>query len=204
MKIADLFITDQEEYVEIDSLINKIFIKGNEFPKQVFQSNYSRYHFAEFGWGYRERYWEVFQKLVKKSNDDYIVMAVLDNDLINYYKSFGIYFCGKLPITLSYEEFGEFLFFEQSKIYCDSMTFGPEEVVCFSPSLKWAIYGHQGLETSVLAFEDHFEITDLCEILKPWGTLDDAIEIWIPMIFAHSNFIIPQEIIGPLRENYSK
>ena len=60
------------------------------------------------------------------------------------------------------------------------------------------------METSILAIREDADLDLDLAVDKAWGSLDDALDIWIPQIFAQSNLIVPKMVEEPLRKNSSK
>lgn len=190
------------EYERLKNMQNQIF-RNKEFPDQVFCPNYGRFRFSEYNWGDQEVYWDVIQSLAKQCCDAYLFFSIINPDPIEYYyKAFGMYPCCTLMGNSTWEDFVSFFEYSFSKEYCDSFQFSPRSVCCYGSSLKWGIYGDQDLETSILAIREDSEI-DLNIVKNKWKSLEDALDIWIPLVFTHSGMVVPKMIEEPLRKNYS-
>lgn len=198
-----LYTKCMTEYEILKKMQNQIFT-NSEFPDQVFCQNYGRFRFAEYNWGDHDVYWDVIQSLAKQSGDEYIVFSITKPDPIEYYyKGFGVYPYCTLKRNSTWDDFIIFFEYTFSKEYCDSFQFGPLSVCCYGSSLKWGIYGHCPLETSILAAREDVDI-DLSIVANKWRSLEDALDIWIPLVFTHSGMIVPKIVEEPLRKNYSK
>lgn len=201
MDSEKLFITEKKVYYDILKMIGKVFRIDNEFPGQVFQENYNDYLFEEFDWLMSSESWEVIKSLAQRSNDENIILAVLDPKPINYfYKEFGYFNWGKLPINLTDEEYFKFLEFSPKDSIADSILYNSNIVLWTSPSLKWGIFGQRDYETCVLAFNKESHFNDSLQFLRSWHKVEESLALWVPNTFQNQK--IPKVFSNNLLKNY--
>lgn len=200
MDMGTYFIKDQTEYLSLRKLLDIIFDFSNELPDQVFRPEFNQYFFIDNAIAIGGNFWKIIQPLASATKDETIIFSVIDPDPFErFYQEFGYINCGILPISFDKYQYYGFLGYNN-----DQIIGGSNVAVWASPSLKWGIYGDFSLETSILAIRENADI-DLDLAVDPaWGSLDDALDIWISQIFSHSNMVVPKIVEEPLRKNYSK
>ncbi|ADU26446.1 hypothetical protein [Ethanoligenens harbinense] len=202
MNLEELFLKGMREYSKMIDLLGKIFYLERELPEQVFQSGYQRYFFEEFDWATSSEFWGFIQTLSKETSDNYIFTAVLNLDSISYqFEEFGHFGSEILPVDLTGNDYFEFLDLGPKGNNADSILSNSNIIVWASPSMKWGIFGERAYGTCILAFSNDFKATQSIRCLKSWKSVNQAIDMWIPLNFR--NCIVPNEIINSFRKNYS-
>ncbi|GBF32305.1 hypothetical protein DCCM_0499 [Desulfocucumis palustris] len=201
MSLQKLFIKSKNEYSRTLGMISNVFHIDYRLPEQVFQESFDDYMFEEFDWVMSSESWSILQTLTQKTNDDNIIVAVLDPKPVDYYyKKFGYYNWGNLPIDLTKEDYVEFLRMSPKDSIADSILYNSNIILWTSPSLKWGIFGERDYGSCILALNKNLN-TPLT-FLKSWHTVEEALESWIPNSFYNQK--IPKNFANILCNNYRK
>ena len=104
-------LLNDNEFNESFKLIKSVFEIYKNISNQVFKKQFSSFMFEEFDWAMSADFWNSFLKPMGViSQDDRILMAVLDPDPLNYfYNEFGYYNFVKFPINISGNKYFEIL-----------------------------------------------------------------------------------------------
>lgn len=146
-------------------------------------------------------FWSTLQALARITNDDYVLIAVLDPNPVEYfYEQFGYVNWGTLPTDLTDDRYIAFLELNPQESMADSMLYNSNVVVWTSPSMKWGIFGERDYGTCILAFRNDFKLENSSSILESWKPVEEIMRLWFPLNFANQN--IPEEFIDTLRDNY--
>ncbi|WP_243521918.1 hypothetical protein [Bacillus pseudomycoides] len=202
MDLKSTFIRNLQEFKKFEKLLNRVFYTKRELPEQVFRKNFGNYMFEQIDLAMSDEFWDTIQILARKTQDDYILCAVLDpRPLEYYYKEFGYFNWVKLPINLTADEYLDILNIEPDSSPADSIMSNSFTITWLSPSMKWAIWGDRSYEVCVLAFKDQNNVSEILPQLKTWRFVEDgAVSDWIEMGFR--GFTIPKEIADTLKNNY--
>ena len=201
MDLSKLFIKDMNEYNDTLKLISNVFRMERGLPEQVFIEKYDKFLFEEFDWTMSGEFWNILQTLARKTNDNYIITAIMDPSPANYfYNEFGYFNWGKLPINLTSDKYLKFIESSPKDSVADSILHNSNTIIWTSPSLKWGIFGERNYGVCVMAFKSDLDIDDLSTILKSWKPVKKALELWLPNNFANQR--VPKEISDSLCNNY--
>lgn len=155
MEYKNKFIDNMREFENLKNLINTIFISNSSLPNQVFHKEFTNYLFKEFDFIMTDEFWSGIRELANKTNDDFIIMAVLDPDPITYYfKEFGYFNWVKLEISITPDQYLDILNFSPEDSSADSIFVNSYTVVWASPSMKWGIWAEREKEVCVIAFSE--------------------------------------------------
>ncbi|MED1017232.1 hypothetical protein [Bacillus atrophaeus] len=193
------FIDHPKELKVYQSMINSLCHVDQTLPEQVFKQRKKYYLFEEFHWVLSDESWEMLRSLAHHYQDEFILMAVLDNpDQINqFYDDFEYFNWIKIPLHITAEEYLSILTDYPKHSKNDCIMNIASRVVWASPTLKWAIYGEREFEICILEI-DH---PDVGKPLASWRPLDDVVLDWISVVFY--NQIIPDEFKNKLINNYA-
>lgn len=163
-------LLNDNEFDESFKLIKSVFEIHKNIPNQVFKKQFSSFMFEEFDWAMSADFWNSFLKPMGViSQDDRILMAVLDPDPLNYfYNEFGYYNFVKFPINISGNKYFEALEQGPKNSPADAMLFNSEVVVWVPLSAKWAIWGKRGSGVIKLAFSDEITKKEAADLIKSW------------------------------------
>ncbi|MBM7648083.1 hypothetical protein JOC78_001023 [Bacillus ectoiniformans] len=201
MNINGKFVTEIHEFEELEKLIKNVFLTERELPQQVFQEGFGHYMFEEFDWAMTGEFWDSIKTLAKKTNDEFILAAVLEPNPIDYFfYEFGYYNWAKLPVSLSENEYSNILELGPEENSADAMLYNSDTVVWLSPSMKWAVWGERHYGICVLAFKDDNDLA-LSSLLKSWQPLNDVVISWVANNFLEQK--ISGEISNKFHGNYS-
>ncbi|AMM97996.1 MULTISPECIES: hypothetical protein [Bacillus] len=199
--MENLFITDPKEFKHYQSFINGIYNDSKTFPDQIFKTLPQYFLFEEFHWLLSDDSWEMLKNLAIYHKDEYILMAVLDNQksIDNFYRDFGYYYWVKLPLNISSNNYLDILTDFPKNNVNDSIMNIASRVIWVSPSAKWMIYGERGYEIGVLGTSE-IELKNN-QIFKTWRTLDEVVLDWISVVFPNQK--LPSNFKNELIQNYS-
>jgi hypothetical protein len=97
-------------------------------------------------------FWSVLQELASQSGDHELVLGVLAPDPASYFKAqFGYYSWATLPVTLSSNDYWDFLNSAPSESLADSVLANAQVVVFTVPSMRWIVWGERESGLCVLA-----------------------------------------------------
>ncbi|WP_249856298.1 hypothetical protein [Bacillus safensis] len=144
--------------------------------------------------------WEMLKGLVLNHHDDYILMAVLDEQqsMDGYYCNFGYYPWVKIPLNLTPSDYLDLLTAYPIESVNDSIMDIASRVIWVSPSAKWIIYGERSYEIGVLAIHRLEQMNK--QILKTWRTLDEIVLGWISVVYPNQK--LPDDFRKELIRNY--
>jgi hypothetical protein len=201
MEYKNKFIDNMNEFEKLKNLINTIFISNSSLPNQVFHKEYTNYLFKEFDFTMTDEFWSEIRELANKTNDDFIIMAVLNPDPITYYfKEFGYFNWVKLEVSITPDQYLDILNFSPEDSPADSIFVNSYTVVWVSPSMNWGIWAEREKEICVIAFSEKMYMDSLNPILNNWRPIDNEITDWIGLNY--KNFTIPKDVKDKLFLNY--
>jgi hypothetical protein len=160
-------IRENKCFKQLWELVNNTFLTNQIFPDQVFNQKFNNFLFEEFDWMMSFEFWNVAVKpLAHASQDEYVLIGILDPDPINYfYHEFGYYNWFKLPVNnLTEGDFWKILVTGPERSPADAMRYNSETIIWLPMSAKWAIWGERSVELCALAFSDNN--TQIVEALK--------------------------------------
>lgn len=197
------FIDSIDEFESIKNILDKIFISNSSLPNQVFHKDFKDYLFEEFDYTMTEYFWTKITELANTTNDDFIIMAVLNPSPLNYYfKEFGYFNCAKLKVDISSIQYMDVLNFSPEDSPADSIFINSYTVVWASPSMKWGIWAERDKGVCVVAFNEKMLKNSLISIFNEWRLIDSTVTDWIGLNY--NNFTIPLEVKDKLFMNYKK
>lgn len=196
-----LFISDPKEFEHVLSFVHSLVHSTKTFPYQVLQTKPPHYLFEEFHWLLSDDSWEMLKGLALNHHDDYILMAVLDEQqsMDDYYFNFGYYPWVKIPLNLTPSDYLDLLTAYPIESVNDSIMDIASRVIWVSPSAKWIIYGERGYEIGVLAIHQLEQMNK--QLLKTWRTLDEIVLDWITVVFPNQK--LPDDFKKELIRNYT-
>ncbi|RFU60510.1 hypothetical protein [Bacillus sp. V59.32b] len=204
MNFNDVFIRDIQEYNKVNTLIHTLFEpQGGGLPSQVFSNKFTCYRFLEFDEAMSHDFWPFIQELGSKSNDPFIINAVLRPDPFEYfYKEFNYFNYTKLPINISEDDYVSILEKGPEGYEADAMLYNSFTVVWASPSMEWAIWGEREFGICIVAINDTAASLKSMLAIDKFKTIEDAAVMdWISLNFR--NFEVPKNIANVLKNNYS-
>ncbi|WP_224925956.1 hypothetical protein [Bacillus pumilus] len=195
-----LFISDPKEFEHVLSFVHSLVHSTKTFPDQVLQTKPPHYLFEEFHWLLSDDSWEMLKGLALNHHDDYILMAVLDEQksMDDYYHDFGYYPWVKIPLNLTPSDYLDLLTVYPIESVNDSIMDIASRVIWVSPSAKWIIYGERSYEIGVLAIHQLEQMNK--QLLKTWRTLDEIVLGWISVVFPNQK--LPDDFKKELIRNY--
>lgn len=168
MTNLSLFLNDTQDFEAAKSEIEKVFIVDGGLPARVFKSVYRQFAFEQFLWMLSGDVWPAIQQLAKSSNDETVLMAVLEPKPDSYYKrEFGYYNWVRLPISQFGVDYWKLLNQHPPESPADSILCISETILWLPPSAKWAIWGDRGYDICVLGG---------VQAADPWHDLAWAVE----------------------------
>ncbi|MEK4846887.1 hypothetical protein ACTHP2_00720 [Bacillus altitudinis] len=196
-----LFISDPKEFEHVLSFVHSLVHSTKTFPDQVLKTKTPHYLFEEFHWLLSDDGWEMLKGLALNHHDDYILMAVLDEQksMDDYYYHFGYYPWVKIPLNLTSSDYLDLLTDYPIESVNDSLMNIASRVIWVSPSAKWIIYGERGYEIGVLAIHQLEHMNK--QLLKTWRTLDEIVLGWISVVFPNQK--LPDDFKKELIRNYT-
>ncbi|PTA85339.1 hypothetical protein C9414_06775 [Bacillus sp. Nf3] len=199
--MKNLFISDPKELEHVLSFVNSLVNSTKTFPDQVLKTKTPHYLFEEFHWLLSDGSWETLKDLALNHRDEYILMAVLDEQktMDNYYRDFGYYPCVKIPLNITPSDYLDILTDYPIHSVNDSMMNIASRVIWVSPSAKWIIYGERGYEIGVLATHQLEHMNK--QLLKTWRTLDEIVLGWISVVFRNQK--LPEDFKNEFIQNYT-
>lgn len=201
MDYKDIFIKSNKEFEKIRNILNHIFFFDNLLPDQVFHNDYNNFLFKEFDFTMSEDFWNEIKHLANKTNDDFIIMAVLNpNPKSYYYKEFGYYNWAMLDVNISPSQYLDILNICPKDSPADSIFSNSFTIVFASPSMKWAIWAEREEGVCVVAFNSKISYNSLISTLKGWRPFDNIVIDWIGINY--KNFTLPSKIKDKLLKNY--
>lgn len=167
---------------------------------QALKTKTPNYLFEEFHWLLSDDSWEMLKGLVLNHHDDYILMAVLDEQqsMDGYYCNFGYYPWVKIPLNLTPSDYLDLLTAYPIESVNDSIMDIASRVIWVSPSAKWIIYGERSYEIGVLAIHRLEQMNK--QMLKTWRTLDEIVLGWISVVYPNQK--LPDDFRKELIRNY--
>jgi hypothetical protein len=187
-----------DDFAQIKETLSKVFDLDQRLPKQVFRKKFGYFLFEEFDWAMTPEFWGTLQHLSKASNDDYVIVAVVDPDPQNYfYNEFGFYNWLKLPMTLSNMDYFFALETGPEESPADAILYNTRIIAWCSPSMKWAVWGERTYGTCIIGFSD--ESTAIVP-QGIWRSAEQALYDFIPVNFIKKQ--IPKEFSDALILNY--
>ncbi|MGJ7913750.1 hypothetical protein [Neobacillus sp. LXY-1] len=202
MDWKSFFTKDVKEYIKLKKILEELFHLNKEIPDQVFQRGFNNYLFEQFDFIMSEEFWTTIRDLAEKSNDDFVVLAVLNpHPMDYYYKEFGYFNWLKLPIDISSVEFLNILNEGPPNYEADAIFINSFIIALFSPSKKWGIWADRNYEIAIIASDKEINI-NLLPILDTWVPVEDNVVMdWTRFSFRH--YKVPKSFSKKLRMNYS-
>ncbi|WP_294363315.1 hypothetical protein [uncultured Clostridium sp.] len=178
MNLKKEFISDIEEYKIFKELIDDCVYINNMLPNQVFNKRYTKYLFNNFYRVLSEEFGDEIKILADKTNDDMIILAVIDPDPISYYYHYFKYTNWlKLSTKLTSKDYLELL--EQvpeGGNEADSIFFYSNNLIMAPLSQKWVIWLDREYDVCIIAYKDKF-IGDIVNLeLDNWESIDDTVD----------------------------
>lgn len=144
MNFENFFIRNNKELIELKEMVISTFNIESNLPEQVFSEKFGDFKFEEFDWTMSGEFWDILKKLAIQTNDNFILIAVLKPNPVEYfYKEFKYYNWIKLPVGLSDDEYYEILQLGPEESPADAVVYNSYTVAWLSPSMKWAIWGER-------------------------------------------------------------
>ncbi|WP_144557117.1 hypothetical protein [Bacillus pumilus] len=195
-----LFISDPKEFEHVLSFVHSLIHSTKTFPDQVLKTKIPHYLFEEFHWLLSDDGWEMLKGLALNHHDDYILMAVLDEQqsMDDYYRNFGYYPWVKIPLNLTLSDYLDLLTDYPIESVNDSIMDIASRVIWVSPSAKWIIYGERGYEIGILAIHQLEQMNK--QLLKTWRILDEIVLDWISVVFPNQK--LPDDFKKEMIRNY--
>lgn len=146
------FLLDEESFSRLSAVLDSIIDSNIRLPRVPFRDSLKPHGFEEFDWIMSGAFWPVLQKLAHQSEDHEIIMSVLEPDPASYFKAmFGYYNWAVLPVSLSIDDYWNFLNNPPNDSPADSIL-GNAQVIAFTaPSKLWAVWGERDSNVCVLA-----------------------------------------------------
>jgi len=151
MSRLSYFIENEADFARISGLVGNVVDLDARLPSSPFKKSWLLGGFDETDWAISGPFWPELQKLALQSEDDTIILAVLDPDPVEYYyHEFGFYCWAVIPTSVTEDEYWSIIDAPASGQHSDSVVFGANVVVLTVPSGKWAIWCERECEIMVL------------------------------------------------------
>lgn len=201
MNFKNFFMKDIQQFNESKKKINEAFNTEKKLPEQVFRQSFKNFKFEEFDWAMDLEFWNTLKKLALQTKDDFVLVAVLDPNPIEYfYKEFKYYNWIRLPIDLSVDEYYEILEYGPEESPADAILYNSYTVVWLSPSMRWAIWAEREYGICIVGFNDKDHLNNLVPLLTSWRSIDETVLSWIEANFENEEIF--QKFIESLYLNY--
>jgi len=203
LDLKSFFIKDVNEYFKLNDILESIFQLDKEIPDNVFQKEFRNYLFEQFDNVLCGEFLTTIRGLAEKSKDDYVILAVLKpNPMDYYYKEFSYFNWLKLPLNLSNDDYWDILNEGPQNYEADAIMYNSFKIALFSPSKKWGILADRDFEISVIAFNDNVFNIDYLQLLESWLPVEnDSVIKWMRYSF-RPDFKVPKSFSQKLRKNY--
>lgn len=153
--IENLFVKNKKEFDKINSLLLKSIDATKKMPDYILRKKYKFLKFIDDYESFSSIFLDILKKFTSISSDDNFLIAVLKPDPEKYYyKHFGYYNYGVLPVNVTLEEYTEFLLHGPVDSPADAILYNSFRICWLSSSLKWVIYFDRECEISVIAYDD--------------------------------------------------
>ena len=178
-------IREKNDFERLLEVINSIFKINYRLPNQVFNSGYCNFLFEEFDWAMSADFWDSFLRpLALASQDNHILVAVLDPDPVSYfYRKFGYYGLRKLSVNITGNNYFKILGAGPEGSPADAMLFDSEIVVWMPMSKKWALWGERSYGICILAFADENIRAAATPLIKTWKSTNAALSDFVDINF---------------------
>ena len=191
MTTPSYFIADEDAFCRLRAGLESSVRPDIRLPKVPFQQAFRVFGFEDFDWAMSGEFWSVLHKLASQSRDHELVFAVLDPDRVNYFKAeFGYYNWAILPVTLSSDEYWNFLNSAPAESPADSLLGNAQVVVLTVPSKEWAIWGERESGLCVLASAHG-------DMVPAWNNLDWVIGLHRTEDWAAFSSVLAQQFESP-------
>jgi len=151
MSPLSYFITDVGVFAGMRALVGSIVDLDARLPSSPFKKSWLLGGFDETDWAISGPFWPELQKLASQSEDDIIILAVLDPDqLSSFHQEFGYYKWATIPTTATENDYWKIIDATPNEENCDSVLIGGGVIVLTVPSGKWAIWCERECEIMVL------------------------------------------------------
>jgi len=203
MNTNNFFVNNIEEYNKFYKLVDDCFYVDRELPNQVFKDNYSTFLFQEFEFIMMLEFWTYIKELSKITNDELIILGVLDPDPISYYYHCFEYFNWiKLPTSITYDKYIEQIETAPKESEADSIFYNSFAIVIAPISKKWCIWADRHFETCIIAFQkDFFSEKQLCKI-SMFKKIDYALDSWMHFTL-YKDDDKTRKVISKFKKNYT-
>lgn len=202
MKYNNCVINDPYEFEEAYKLIRSLFNVNERLPELVFNKSFIHFLCEESYFALSGKFWETIQQLSQLSNDDTIIVGLLDPDPVAYFfKEFGFYNWFKFATNITPSMYEEAIHQVPKGSPADAITYNSEIIVWAPLSKKWAIWFERGYDICILGFADKNCMLPAAELQGNWGSPQEGLEQLIALNFKHQQ--VPQEVADVFLANYS-
>ncbi|MFD2671624.1 diadenosine tetraphosphatase [Marinicrinis sediminis] len=190
------FISSKKQFEESLNLIKKVFNYEKRLPEQVFKMEFSKNYVFDFDIVMSSSFWGELERLVTLSDDQHILMAVLDpHPESYYYKEFSQYNWCILSRNFTEKEYWETIESSPEASPADAIVFNSETIVWVSSSMKWAMWGERSYGICILGISDGVSTFESEVNL----TLEQAINELVSLNFGGE---VSKEVVSKLMMNY--
>jgi len=185
MKIHELLIRSEEDFIQAKELINEVFNIDRILPNQVFRGGYANFKFTSSGWVMAlqadegKDFWDILKEIAAVTKDEYVIFAVLDSYPGNFFlREFAYNNWLKLPIDLSSMEYKNALFLDAPSDepgFLPSMTYCAESFFLTGSSMQWGIWIDADWEMCVLGLKEGVGAEPISQITKDWKSLEEVL-----------------------------
>lgn len=182
MEHKKYFLSETSEIKKIEENIREMVFMDRETPEQVFKQPYEFYLFNHWDWMMSKEGWESLQYLLKSSNEEAIIAAVLKPHPFEYhFKKYKHSNWARIPVYFTSEQYEDIVNYGPDEDGIESICQYSRSVIWVSSSSDWIIYGDWEWEICILACRSS-QLADSMK-LKDWITVEDRLlNDWLSMV----------------------
>ncbi|WP_234399865.1 diadenosine tetraphosphatase [Paenibacillus popilliae] len=192
---------EKKEFEKSFQIVKELLKYEERLPKQIFKEPLNYYYICDIDNAMGGPFEDVLRNLAFISNDDYIIMGMLNPDPVTYYyKEFGYYNWLHIPANMPEDYYWDMLNVEPNQSPPDALLFNSFVMVWASPSKQWAIWGERDYGIAVLGFHKDGVMRQQIHENEIWRKMDDEVADLISLNFR--GFTLPKDIKEELFLHY--
>lgn len=202
MEYNHLLIHSKNEFESAYRFAQTAFNITNRLPERVFNKSFSNFICDEAYFSLSTDFWTTIQQLSQQSQDEYVIVGVLEPDPITYFfKEFSYYNWFKFPTNITASAYSNALHKEPENSPADALTYNSEIIVWIPLSRKWAIWMERSYDICILGFADKNCVISSNNLAGRWRSPKIALDELIAPNFKDQK--IPKDFSDALIVNYS-
>ncbi|WP_294273471.1 hypothetical protein [uncultured Chryseobacterium sp.] len=171
------FVKTKKEFEIYQSNLLNIFDIHKSFEENGFQDSFRYFISFEFDYMFHESFFENIKSFVESLHDRDLILYVIQPSPESFYQDFGKYNILKVGIQDTDEDLTKVLMDPS----VDEIAIHSDEIVWFSPSKNWAIYGSRDWEIALIGFTDletkELFIKSFRKNIDMFTTINEQVEI---------------------------